>query len=141
LLYRPDWLFLDEASSALDVPTERRMYELLRQRLPGATVISIAHKPEVVALHRRQRRHRSREPSPDGRRGNCRLIPASEKHRLAMTPEGQRNHDLALSLSKGGPGDPSVLRPSERVRGQASSARGWRAGQAKTSSAALRRFF
>ena len=28
------------------------MYELLRQRLPGATVISIAHKPEVVALHR-----------------------------------------------------------------------------------------
>ena len=53
LLYRPDWLFLDEASSALDVPTERRMYELLQQRLPGATVISIAHKPEVVALHRR----------------------------------------------------------------------------------------
>ena len=53
LLYRPDWLFLDEASSALDAPTERRMYELLRQRLPGATVISIAHKPEVVALHRR----------------------------------------------------------------------------------------
>jgi vitamin B12/bleomycin/antimicrobial peptide transport system ATP-binding/permease protein len=54
LLYRPDWLFLDEASSALDAPTERRMYELLRQRLPGATVISIAHKPEVVALHRRR---------------------------------------------------------------------------------------
>jgi putative ATP-binding cassette transporter len=53
LLYRPDWLFLDEASSALDAPTERRMYELLRQRLPGATVISIAHKPDVVALHRR----------------------------------------------------------------------------------------
>jgi putative ATP-binding cassette transporter len=53
LLYRPDWLFLDEASSALDVSTERRMYELLQQRLPGATVISIAHKPEVVALHKR----------------------------------------------------------------------------------------
>jgi putative ATP-binding cassette transporter len=53
LLYRPDWLFLDEASSALDAPTERSMYELLQERLPGATVISIAHKPEVVALHRR----------------------------------------------------------------------------------------
>src|SRR5690349_15102571 len=56
------------------------------------------------------------------------------KHRLAMTPEGQRNHDLALSLSKGGPRAPSVLRPPERVRGQAGSARGWKTGPAKTAS-------
>jgi len=54
LLYRPNWLFLDEASSALDEPTERRMYELLAQRLPGATVISVAHRPTVEALHKRQ---------------------------------------------------------------------------------------
>src|SRR6185503_11110797 len=54
LLYRPDWLFLDEASSALDVPTERRMYELLRQHFPDATIISVAHRPEVVALHDRR---------------------------------------------------------------------------------------
>jgi len=54
LLYRPDWLFLDEASSALDEPTERRMYELLRQRLPNATVISVAHRPAVAAFHARQ---------------------------------------------------------------------------------------
>lgn len=53
LLYRPDWLFLDEASSALDAATERRMYGLLQERLPGATLISVAHRPEVVALHRR----------------------------------------------------------------------------------------
>jgi vitamin B12/bleomycin/antimicrobial peptide transport system ATP-binding/permease protein len=54
LLYRPDWLFLDEASSALDPPTERRMYELLAERLPGAAVVSVAHRPEVIALHGRQ---------------------------------------------------------------------------------------
>ena len=54
LLYRPNWLFLDEASSALDEPTERRMYELLAERLPGATVISVAHRPTVEALHKRQ---------------------------------------------------------------------------------------
>ena len=54
LLYRPNWLFLDEASSALDEPTERRMYELLAQRLPGAAVISVAHRPSVEALHKRQ---------------------------------------------------------------------------------------
>jgi putative ATP-binding cassette transporter len=54
LLYRPNWLFLDEASSALDEPTERRMYELLAERLPGAAVISVAHKPAVAAFHSRQ---------------------------------------------------------------------------------------
>ena len=54
LLYRPDWLFLDEASSALDAPTERRMYELLRQHLASATIISVAHRPEVVDLHDRR---------------------------------------------------------------------------------------
>ena len=53
LLYRPDWLFLDEATSALDGPSERRMYELLRTQLAGATVISAAHRPEVVDLHAR----------------------------------------------------------------------------------------
>ena len=50
LLYRPDWLLLDEASSALDVAAERRMYRLLAERLPGAAVISVAHRPEVLAL-------------------------------------------------------------------------------------------
>ena len=54
LLYRPDWLFLDEASSALDASTERRMYALLAERLPGAAIISIAHRPEVIALHKRR---------------------------------------------------------------------------------------
>jgi len=54
LLYRPNWLFLDEASSALDEPTERRMYELLAERLPGAAVISVAHKASVAAFHKRQ---------------------------------------------------------------------------------------
>src|SRR5204862_5886132 len=45
-------------------------------------------------------------------------MPASEKHRLAMTPEGQRNHDLALSLSKGGPRAPSVLRLAQHGVGE-----------------------
>ena len=54
LLYRPNWLFLDEASSALDEPTERRMYELLAERLPGAAVISVAHRPDRRAFHKRQ---------------------------------------------------------------------------------------
>jgi putative ATP-binding cassette transporter len=54
LLFKPNWLFLDEATAALDEPAERHMYELIRQRLPHATVISIAHRPAVVAFHERQ---------------------------------------------------------------------------------------
>jgi putative ATP-binding cassette transporter len=50
-LVRPDWLFLDEATSALDEPTEAALYGLLRERLPGATLISIAHKPGVARFH------------------------------------------------------------------------------------------
>ena len=35
LLQKPEWIFLDEASSALDEPTEAALYDLLRERLPG----------------------------------------------------------------------------------------------------------
>ena len=51
LLSRPDWLFLDEATAALDPQGEAEIYALLRARLPGTTVVSIAHRPEIAALH------------------------------------------------------------------------------------------
>jgi putative ATP-binding cassette transporter len=54
LLVRPDWLFLDEASSALDEVTETAMYGLLLERLPDATLVSIAHKPSVLRFHDRR---------------------------------------------------------------------------------------
>ncbi|MGD9510424.1 MAG: ABC transporter ATP-binding protein/permease, partial [Geminicoccaceae bacterium] len=54
LLVRPDWLFLDEASSALDEQTEGAMYRLLFERLPEVTVVSIAHKPSVLRFHDRR---------------------------------------------------------------------------------------
>lgn len=54
LLLRPDWLFLDEATSALDEPMERQMYGLLRERLPGTSIVSIGHRPALVALHARR---------------------------------------------------------------------------------------
>lgn len=54
LLVKPDWLFLDEATAALDEATETRMYRLLAERLPEATLVSIAHKPSVVRFHDRR---------------------------------------------------------------------------------------
>jgi putative ATP-binding cassette transporter len=54
LLYRPEWLFLDEATSALDEAAERKMYGLVKQRLPGTTLVSVAHRQTVAAFHDRQ---------------------------------------------------------------------------------------
>jgi putative ATP-binding cassette transporter len=51
LLLRPDWLFLDEATAAVDAETEAELYQLVRSRLPGTTVVSIAHRPAVARFH------------------------------------------------------------------------------------------
>jgi putative ATP-binding cassette transporter len=51
LLDQPDWLFLDEATASLDPETEADVYRTLRERLPRTTIISIAHRPSVAALH------------------------------------------------------------------------------------------
>jgi putative ATP-binding cassette transporter len=58
-LNRPDILFLDEASSAMDGETEEALYTLLPQQLPGVTVVSIAHRETLARFHR-QRWHFSR---------------------------------------------------------------------------------
>lgn len=56
LLLRPDWLFLDEATASLDTAAEERLYRLLRERLPGSAILSIAHRPAVAAFHDRAMR-------------------------------------------------------------------------------------
>ena len=53
-VYRPDWLFLDEATSAVDEATEEALYTLLRERLPELTMISIAHRATVAKFHHRR---------------------------------------------------------------------------------------
>ena len=54
LLAKPDWLFLDEATAALDEPSEAAIYRMLRQRLPGTTIVSIGHRSTLNALHDRR---------------------------------------------------------------------------------------
>ncbi len=50
-LRKPAWIFLDEATAALDEQTERRLYTRLRERLPGTGIVSIGHRPTLDAFH------------------------------------------------------------------------------------------
>lgn len=51
LLAKPSTVFLDECTSALDVQSENELYQLLIDSLPGSTVISVAHRKELLAFH------------------------------------------------------------------------------------------
>jgi putative ATP-binding cassette transporter len=53
LLNEPAWVFLDKATSELDEGMEKRVYDLLAQRLPDSTVISVAQRPSVLRYHTR----------------------------------------------------------------------------------------
>lgn len=52
LIARPRYVFLDEATSAVDIDTERLLYRLLEHS--GATFISVAHRASLVPYHIQQ---------------------------------------------------------------------------------------
>jgi putative ATP-binding cassette transporter len=54
LVQKPDWLFLDEATSAVDEQTEVRLYSLVRARLPRTTLVSVGHRSTLRAFHTRR---------------------------------------------------------------------------------------
>ncbi len=51
---QPNYLFLDEATAALDEAAEALLYHLLEQRLARATIVSIGHRATLAAFHRRR---------------------------------------------------------------------------------------
>jgi putative ATP-binding cassette transporter len=53
LVQKPDWLFLDEATSAIDEATEARLYRLVRNRLPQTTLFSVGHRATLRPFHAR----------------------------------------------------------------------------------------
>ena len=53
LVFKPDWLFLDEATASLDEATETAVYRELKQRLPAMTMVSIGHRPSLRQWHDR----------------------------------------------------------------------------------------
>jgi putative ATP-binding cassette transporter len=63
LLHRPRWIFLDEATAALDEANQDAMMDLLREDLPDTAVVSIGHRP---GLERHHDRVLVLEASPEG---------------------------------------------------------------------------
>ena len=50
ILRRPRLLVLDEATNAIDIPTERLLLERLAALSPAPTIVMVAHRPESLAL-------------------------------------------------------------------------------------------
>jgi putative ATP-binding cassette transporter len=68
ILLAPDWLFCDEASSALDEASQMELYGLLTRRLPQTAIVSIAHRTSLAAWHHRTVRfvaQAATTPEPD----------------------------------------------------------------------------
>jgi len=51
LLEKPDWIFLDESTSQLDIENEDYFYRLLQERLPQLSFISVGHRPSLKQYH------------------------------------------------------------------------------------------
>lgn len=54
LLNRPDWLFLDEATASLPEDAQAALYRLLKEKLPGTTLVSIGHRASLAEFHPRR---------------------------------------------------------------------------------------
>lgn len=64
---RPDIIVMDEATAALDEKSQDKMMQTVIDELPDATIISVAHRPELEAFH-------SRKITLERREGGAKLV-------------------------------------------------------------------
>ena len=53
LIQKPRWIFMDEATAALDEENQDAMMQLILDELPKSALISIGHRPGLDAFHER----------------------------------------------------------------------------------------
>ncbi len=51
LLQKPDWVFLDESTSMLDLKNEEHLYQMLKEKLPNCSIVSVGHRVSLDHLH------------------------------------------------------------------------------------------
>jgi len=54
LIQKPDIVVLDEATSALDTVSQAHLMNLIHERLPAMTIISVCNRPELEEFHERK---------------------------------------------------------------------------------------
>ncbi|WP_378953416.1 ABC transporter ATP-binding protein/permease [Pelosinus sp. sgz500959] len=54
ILQEPNWLFLDEATSAIDESTEAELYKLVQTHLKKTAMISVGHRHTLINYHKRK---------------------------------------------------------------------------------------
>ena len=54
LIAQPKIVVMDEATSALDLANQKKLMELINERLPDATIVGIGHRPELEAFYDRK---------------------------------------------------------------------------------------
>ena len=83
ILQAPDYLFLDEATASLDEPSEAKLYGLLQERLPRATIVSIGHRSTLFAFHDR---HLALRPEGDHHRIRDALLGSGKADAPKLAP-------------------------------------------------------
>ena len=63
LLFKPDYMFFDEATASMDEPSEMELYTMLSEEAKDATIISIGHRSSLAQFHDRTL---FAEKEPDG---------------------------------------------------------------------------
>ncbi len=51
IINKPQILFMDEVTSALDEENETKMYKMIKELLPNTTIISVGHRSTLIAMH------------------------------------------------------------------------------------------
>jgi putative ATP-binding cassette transporter len=54
LIHKPDIIVMDEATSALDKQSQEQLMQLIHERLPQTTIVSVGHRPELELFHERK---------------------------------------------------------------------------------------
>ncbi len=67
LLFAPQWLYMDEATSAMDEEDEATLYKALIDELPGLSIVSVGHRSSLKRFHRAACAHRGRVASRTAR--------------------------------------------------------------------------
>jgi putative ATP-binding cassette transporter len=54
LIHKPDIVVMDESTAALDKNSQEALMQMMHERLPKTTVVSVGHRPELEAFHERK---------------------------------------------------------------------------------------